>query len=190
MSVFRPKVTHLLFEDDSLLFVRANVKEADRIISVLNTYKEASGQMVNLDKYEVSYTRNVLSHEKDIIRQRINIKTVNTHTRYLGLPVIFGSSKKEVFSFVQERVWKKIKGWKDKCLSRAGKETLIKAVAQANPNYIMSCYKFPQGCCEVVESMLAKFWWGTEETKWKIHWIEWDRLGATKDRGGAWIPFL
>jgi hypothetical protein len=58
---------------------------------------------------------------------------------------VFGRSKKDVFSFVQERVWKKVKGWKEKFLSRAGKETLIKAVAQAIPNYIMSCYKVPKG---------------------------------------------
>ena len=135
-----PKISQLLFADDSLLFARADVKEADRIMSVLANYQEASGQVVNLDKSEVSYSRNVPNHEKDIICQRINIKTVNTHTRYLGLPIIFGRSKKEVISFVQERVWKKIKGLKEKCLSRAGKETLIKAVAEAVPNYIMSCY--------------------------------------------------
>jgi hypothetical protein len=43
-----------------------------------------------------------------------------------------------VFASVQDRIWKKIKGWKEKCLSKAGKETLIKAVAQAIPSYIMS----------------------------------------------------
>jgi len=32
--------------------------------------------------------------------------------------------------------------------------------------------------------MLAKFWWGTKETKMRIHWMWWDRLGATKDRWG------
>ena len=46
----------------------------------------------------------MLSHEKEIICQRINIKTGNAHTKYLGLPLIFGRSKNEVFSFVQERV--------------------------------------------------------------------------------------
>jgi hypothetical protein len=85
--------------------------------------------------------------------------------------VIFGRSKKEVFAFVQDRIWKKIKGWKEKCLSKAGKETLIKAVAQAIPSYIMSCYKIPEGCCANIESMLSNFWWGSSEHKKKIHWM-------------------
>jgi hypothetical protein len=109
--------------------------------------------------------------EGNIICNKIGVKAVTSHTRYLGLPVIFGRSKKEVFSFVQDRIWKKLKGWKEKCLSRAGKETLIKAVAQAIPNYIMSCYKIPEGCCNNIESMLSKFWWGSSENQRKVHWL-------------------
>jgi hypothetical protein len=179
-----PKITHLLFADDSLLFARANPKEAETIMKVLQSYQLASGQMVNLDKSEVSFSRNVPKIEKDMICHQIAIKTVASHSRYLGLPVIFGRSKKDVFSFVQERIWKKVKGWKEKFLSRAGKETLIKSVAQAIPNYIMSCYKIPEGCCKSIESMLAKFWWGSEETSRKVHWLSWQRLGTAKERGG------
>jgi hypothetical protein len=140
-----PKITHLLFADDSLLFARANSKEASTILTVLKSYQETSGQMVSLDKSEVPYSRNVPNQDKEMICQQIDIKTGTSHSRYLGLPMVFGRSKKDVFSFVQERVWKKVKGWKEKFLSRAGKETLIKAVAQAIPNYIMSCYKVPKG---------------------------------------------
>jgi len=95
--------------------------------------------------------------EKNIICNKIEIKAVTSHSRYLGLPVIFGRSKKEMFAFLQDRIWKKVKGWKEKCLSKAGKETLIKVVAQAIPSYIMSCYKIPEGCSSNIEGMLSKF---------------------------------
>ncbi|XP_024641304.1 uncharacterized protein [Medicago truncatula] len=144
-------------QDDSLLFSRANQKEADTIKHVLHSYQIASGQTVSLEKSEVSYSRNMSEIEKNMICDRIDVKVVTSHSTYLGLPVIFGRSKKEIFSFVKDRVWKKIKGWKEKCLSRAGKETLIKAVAQAIPTYTMSCYKFPVWCCDDIEAMLAKF---------------------------------
>lgn len=62
-----PKVTHLLFADDSLLFARANSSEAVTILKVLQASQDSSGQMVNLDKSEMSYSRNVPILEKDMI---------------------------------------------------------------------------------------------------------------------------
>lgn len=64
------------------------------------------------------------------------------HAKYLGLPVVLGRSKKEVFSLVKDKIWKKLKGWKVKSLSRAGKEILIIYVAEAISNDVMSCFKF------------------------------------------------
>lgn len=45
-----PQISHLLFADDSLLFSRANIQEAETILQVLQTYQRASGQVVNLEK--------------------------------------------------------------------------------------------------------------------------------------------
>jgi hypothetical protein len=85
-----PKITHLLFADDSLLFARANQNEANTIIQVLNKYQLASGQLVSYEKSEVSFSRNVPDIEKNIICNKIEVKAVTSHSRYLGLPVIFG----------------------------------------------------------------------------------------------------
>jgi len=49
---------------------------------------------------------------------------VDTHSKYLRLPLVFGRSKKVIFSLAKE-----IKGWKENFMSRAGKEVLIKGVA-------------------------------------------------------------
>ncbi|XP_058784603.1 uncharacterized mitochondrial protein AtMg00310-like [Vicia villosa] len=98
--------------------------------------------------------------------------------------MVFGRSKKEVFRLDVERVWKKVKGWKEKFLSRAGKEVLIKVVAQAIPTYIMSCYRIPENVCKEIESMLEKFWWGSKEGERKIHWLKWERMANSKRDGG------
>ncbi|XP_058749287.1 uncharacterized protein LOC131622279 [Vicia villosa] len=179
-----PIITHLFFADDSLLFTRASENEGSEVMNLLKTYQVASGQVVNLEKSEASYSRNVREEVKLLIQNRMRVKTVARHSKYLGLPVIFGRSKKEIFRLVIERVWKKLKGWKEKFLSRTGKEILIKAVAQAIPSYIMSCYRLPSGVCDEIESLLAKFWWGAKNGERKLHWLSWDKLASSKGSGG------
>jgi len=45
-------VTHLQFFDDNLLMGAPTIKEARSIKSMLNIYKEASGIVINLSKYQ------------------------------------------------------------------------------------------------------------------------------------------
>ena len=43
------------------------------------------------------------------------------HLKYLGLPTFVGRLKRQVFDFIQEWVWKKLKGRKETMLSQAAK---------------------------------------------------------------------
>ena len=52
-----------------------------------------------------------------------------------------GQSKKKVFNQIKDQVSRKIAVWKGKLMSNAGREILIKAVAQATPTYMMSYFK-------------------------------------------------
>lgn len=81
-----PQISHLAFADDNLLFTRANPKEADKVLNILATYQRAFGQVVNLEKFESSFSRNVPNIDKDIIYNKMGVKTVDSHIRYLGLP--------------------------------------------------------------------------------------------------------
>ena len=39
-----PKLTHLLFADDSLLFCKATVEECDKVLHILESYERGSGR--------------------------------------------------------------------------------------------------------------------------------------------------
>ena len=78
--------------------------------------------------------------------------------RYLGLPVFVGKSRSSVFDYLKERIWQRIQGWKEKLLSKAGKEVLIKAVAQAIPIFAMACFDITKEMCNQISSMIAWFW--------------------------------
>ena len=49
-------------------------------------------------------------------------------------------------------------GWKGKLLSNAGREILIKTVAEATPTYTMSYFKLPDTLCNELNSMISDFW--------------------------------
>jgi hypothetical protein len=51
--------------------------------------------------------------------------------KYMGLPSMIGRSKKTMFNFIKERVWRKINSSSSKCLSRTRSEVLIKSVLQS-----------------------------------------------------------
>ena len=58
---------------------------------------------------------------------------------------------------MKHKLASKLTGWKEKLMSNAGKEVLIKAVAQVVPLYTMSCFKLPYGLCEEMTRMVRQF---------------------------------
>lgn len=50
-----------------------------------------------------------------------------------------------------------MQGWKEKLLSQAGREVMIKAVVQFILVYSMSIFKLPVGLCKDIEAMIRKF---------------------------------
>lgn len=90
-------ILHLFFADDSLLFARTNANEASKVMDILHQYQLALGQIVNFDKSEASFCTNVKQDDKENIQTLMGINTVKKHIRYLGIPVIFGRLKKNIF---------------------------------------------------------------------------------------------
>ena len=75
----------------------------------------------------------------------------------MGLPLIVGRSKREIFSYIRENVDKRLASWKNKLLSKAGKEILIKAVIGALSIYTMSCFKLLTTICKEIERLTSRF---------------------------------
>jgi hypothetical protein len=166
-----PSVSHLLFADDSLLLVEAEERNATEVQRILDVYEKCSGQMINKDKSVVLFSKNTKQQNRQKVKEVLNISKEGHTGRYLGLPVYIGKSKSKAFAYLKEKVWKIIQGWKEKFLSKAGKEILIKAVAQAIPVYAMACFDLTKSFCEQISSLICRYWWSQMEKDNNIHWV-------------------
>ena len=105
-----PRITHLFFTDDSLLFCRANGTEFSKLKEILSMYELASGQKINIDKSSIFFSPNTSQELKDEIINILGSMQDLNHENYLGLPSIIGRSKKLVFEKIKEKVNKKLAG--------------------------------------------------------------------------------
>ena len=166
-----PPISHLLFADDSNFFCKASLDQAWAIRTMLRMYESASGQRVNFSKSSISFGRGIQRHRKEAIIQEFDIREVLAQDKYLELPTHVGRSKKRSFISIKDRVGKRLAGWTNRLISSAGREVLIKAVAQAIPTYAMSIFKLPKDLCSSIQAMINGFWWSHDPDKKKIHWV-------------------
>ena len=179
-----PHVNHLLFADDFLLLLEANVQGVETINSILHTYEEGSGQMINKEKSSTMFSANANRSTKNLLLQALELGSEATEGKYLGLPTYIGQSKVKCFAYLKEKLWKRLQGWKERLMSKAAKEILIKAVAQAIPTYAMACFDLSKSLCDDISQLVCRFWWAQNDDEKKMHWIGWNKMKASKVEGG------
>jgi ribonuclease HI len=178
-----PKINHMFFADDSIIFIKVNEASALKLQSILRLYEGASGQMINKEKSAVMFSKGTSNAAKRRFLSVLEISAEAYNERYLGLPIYLGRSKSKAFGFLLEKVWKKIQGWKERFLSKAGKEILVKAVAQAIPIFAMSCFDLTKTFCDDLSSMVCRYWWNNQDEE-RHHWLSWELLTKPKSEGG------
>lgn len=85
-----PRISHLFFVDDSILFAKASLQECSKLADIICTYERASSQKVNLSKTEVAFSNCVSQVRRGDIVATLGVKEVERHEKYLGLSTIIG----------------------------------------------------------------------------------------------------
>lgn len=113
----------------------------------MGKYERASGQKINSKKTNLFFSKGLSESLKDLLKNLLGVPGIKEYEKYLGLPAMVGRRKKASLNYIKDKVWSKLQGWKEKLLSQAGKEVLLKAVVQAIPTFALSCFRLLIGLC-------------------------------------------
>lgn len=118
-----------------------------------------------------------------MLKHTLSIQKEGGVGMYLGLPEKICGSKRQVFAFIRDRLNDRMNSWSAKLLSKGGKEVLLKSVAQALPTYVMSCFLLPKEIILKLQGAKEKFWWSTKANNRGPHWIAWEKICISFDKG-------
>lgn len=152
---------------------------------ILTLYEAASGQDMNLPKFELYYSINIELPFEHAITTILGVHAVLGTRNYLGPPSVIDRSKKASFRILKYRVWHNINMWSSECLSKAYILVMIKFALQAISSYITSVFLLPITLIEGIGKMILAFWWGHGRTMNKgTHWLSWAMLTIHKNHRG------
>lgn len=83
-------LNHLLFEDNCVLFGRANLDERQKFNNLLSIYEDASNQNLNKQKTSLFFNSNTKKPIKEEIQKAIKASENSSYDKYLSLPTIMG----------------------------------------------------------------------------------------------------
>lgn len=150
-------ISHLLFANDNFIFCQVTMEEGWHLLEILERYEAALGQAISRRKTSIFFSRSTRQSVREDIPTLFGARVMEDCDTYLGFPMVSGKSKVNTFKGLQEKITKRVMGWKEKFISKAGREILIKTVAQAIPTYTMGIFKIPKALCDTINSTLAKY---------------------------------
>ncbi|XP_058071175.1 uncharacterized protein LOC131220234 [Magnolia sinica] len=185
-----PFVSHLLYEDDTLLFLNGGVASLNAIKDLLQAYQEALGQKVNLHKSSFLCSSKLPRYRIKSIETVLGIARYISCPIYLGVPLCSERVKKALFQPLIDRVVARVAGWKVRVLSRASQAILVQHVLGSIPMHSMAAAHLPTSVIGELEKHFAPFFWGWLDGKQKFHWTNWKAISIPKREGGLGIRKL
>ena len=77
--------------------------------------------------------------------------------RYLGLPMHTRKLSNKDWQTIENRIEKKLSGWKGKLLLVGGRLVLINSMLSSLPMFMMSFFELPKGVLEKIDRFRSRF---------------------------------
>jgi hypothetical protein len=76
---------------------------------------------------------------------------------YLGVPIHTGCSSRQAYSFLIDKIRKKLSSWKTNTFSFASRVTLAQTSIMSIPNHVMQTQLIPISVCDEINCVCKKF---------------------------------
>lgn len=91
-------ISQLLFADDSLVFFKTKLGEAEKLREFLRRYELISGQQINFDKSGLFFSPNTTETDRSRLMETFGVRQCHNVETYLGLPTHIDRAKKKHLS--------------------------------------------------------------------------------------------
>jgi hypothetical protein len=147
-----------LYADDAGVFIKADKSDLEVLKEILNAFEGCSGLKINYDKTEIFPIRHPESSWL-ALKEVFPGKYSSLPGKYLGLPLHYKNVKRIDLQPLIEKINNRLAGWKGKLLSKAGRETLVKAVLSAQPIYHLTVFRPKKWLLQAIDKIRRNFLW-------------------------------
>ena len=169
----------LQYADDTILCLQDEDDSAQNMKPLLYLFEQMSGLKINFDKSEVII---ISQDERKTLRyaELFNCSTGQWPLKYLGVPVC--GSRLHIKDWLQldEKLHKRLGGWKGNSLSFGGRLTLLNACLSSIPIYSMSMYLLPKTIHKRLDKTRKRFFWQGGGVKKKYYLVKWSKVAIPK----------
>lgn len=142
-----PDLSHMCFADDLILVAEASQHQVTSIKTILQQFCDQSGQKINLRKSQVWFSGNVTEDAALALSHDLGVNITKDLGKYLGVPMLHQRMSKHSFSYLLDKMRKKLTGRKAKTLSFTGRVTLAQASLVNIPGYVFQSTLIPSYIC-------------------------------------------
>lgn len=132
-----PKLSHLFFTNDLVLFAKATIDKMGTIKDCLNEFYTTSRKKVNFSKSMLCFSKGVNEGMAKMIATNSGMQLSSDLGTYLGIPTLHTRKSSDRHQKIIENVNNRLAGWKSKLLSFVGRVTLAKSTLECIPYYAM-----------------------------------------------------
>ncbi|XP_026435828.1 uncharacterized protein LOC113333618 [Papaver somniferum] len=181
--------SHIFSVDDTFLFCNGDKRNVKKLLKILKDYKEASGQIISLEKSKC-FIGGTSESRKLLIAEECNMVLYAFPDKYLGVNLIPVRIKTIHLWGFAEMMQERLDGWKGKLLSFQERLILVKFVLCSIPIYNMAIYKWPQKVLKECEIIIRNFLWTGDPATRKLITVKWDYVCSPIDEGGLGLRRL